>query len=175
MGKPPARDRIAEQHPTPGRRCPTQAVRVGAFGGPEVLTPAEVPDPVVGPGHVLVRLRRREPLRDIHPLRRLLPELPYIPGADGAGDVVSCGPGVDGYSAGQRVYVAGAPTYAQLVAAPAEAVWPLPAALRFEQGAAVGVPDHTAYLALGAAGASGSAPPTAATWWPRPAPPWAGR
>jgi NADPH2:quinone reductase len=129
-----------------------QAIFFNGSATPEIYTLVEVPDPVAGPGQVLVRLRSA----GVNPYETYirsggyarLPELPYIPGADGAGEVVACGPGVDGYSAGQRVYVAGAPTYAQLVAAPVEAVWPLPAALSFEQGAAVGVPYRTAYLAL---------------------------
>jgi len=32
------------------------AVRIEEFGGPEVLVPVEVPDPVAGPGQVLVRV-----------------------------------------------------------------------------------------------------------------------
>ncbi len=36
-----------------------RAVRIDEFGGPEVLVPVEVPDPVAGPGQVLVRSRRR--------------------------------------------------------------------------------------------------------------------
>jgi NADPH2:quinone reductase len=32
-----------------------RAVRVERFGGPEVLTVADVPDPVAGPGQVTVR------------------------------------------------------------------------------------------------------------------------
>ena len=62
--------------------------------------------------------------------------------------MVALGPGVQGFSAGQRVYVAGAPTYADMVAAPAESVWPLPDHVSAEQGAAIGVPYRTAYLAL---------------------------
>ncbi len=33
-----------------------QAIRVHAFGGPEVLRLEEIPDPTPGPGEVLIRL-----------------------------------------------------------------------------------------------------------------------
>ena len=129
-----------------------QAIRVHAFGGPEVLCPETVADPVAAPGQVLVRLRAA----GVNPVETYvrsgayarLPPLPYIPGADGAGEVSAVGAGVTGFAPGQRVYVAGAPTYAQLTAAPAEAVWPLPEGLTYAQGAAIGIPYRTAYLAV---------------------------
>ena len=129
-----------------------RAIRVHAVGGPEVLHLEEVPDPRPGAGEVLVRLRAA----GVNPVETYIragafgrqPQLPYTPGSDGAGDVLAVGAGVQGISAGQRVYVAGAPTYAEMVAAPAEAVWPLPEHVSYEQGAAIGVPYRTAYLAV---------------------------
>jgi NADPH2:quinone reductase len=126
-----------------------KAIRVHAFGGPEVLRLEEVPDPQPGPDQVLVRIRAA----GVNPVETYvrsgayarLPELPYIPGSDAAGEVVApAGP----FRAGDRVYVAGAPAYAEMVAAPLEAVWPLPDRLDFAQGAAIGVPYATAHLAL---------------------------
>ena len=35
-----------------------RAVQVTEFGGPEVLTPVELPDPVAGPGEVLIDVER---------------------------------------------------------------------------------------------------------------------
>ncbi|QNE21266.1 alcohol dehydrogenase catalytic domain-containing protein [Kribbella qitaiheensis] len=32
-----------------------RAIQVSRYGGPEVLVPAELPDPVAGPGQILVR------------------------------------------------------------------------------------------------------------------------
>lgn len=129
-----------------------KAIAVRAFGGPEVLQLEEMPDPETGPGEVLVRLRAV----GVNPVETYvrsgayarLPQLPYTPGADGAGEVVAVGAGVAGYTPGDRVYVAGAPTYAEMVAAPVDTVWPLPLHVTYEQGAAVGIPYRTAYLAV---------------------------
>lgn len=126
-----------------------KAIVVHQFGGPEVLQLEEVPDPQPGPGQVLVRLRAA----GVNPVETYirsggyarLPTLPYIPGSDGAGEVVA---DAGDFHAGDRVYVAGAPTYAELVAAPVAAVWPLPERSDFAQGAAIGVPYGTAYYAV---------------------------
>jgi NADPH2:quinone reductase len=78
------------------------AIRHHSFGPPEVLTLEQVPDPVPGPGEVLVdavahgvhlldtSIRRGE---SGPPLA--LPDLPTIPGREIAGTVSAVGPGVD--------------------------------------------------------------------------------
>ena len=129
-----------------------RAIRVHRTGGPEVLQIEEVADPQPGRGEVLVRLRAA----GVNPVDAYLragafgrvAQLPYTPGMDGAGEVVAWGADVSGRAKGERVYVAGAPTYAELVAAPAEAVWALPDHTTYEQGAAIGVPYVTAHLAI---------------------------
>ncbi len=83
------------------------AVRIHAHGGPEVLTYEEVPDPVPGPGQVLVRVRACAMNHlDIH-VRRGIPglrlPLPHILGSDVAGEVASVGPGVTSWRAGDAV------------------------------------------------------------------------
>ncbi len=59
-----------------------RAVRIEEFGGPEVLVPVEVPDPVAGPGEVLVRAAAAgaEPCGRAHPCRFVSPRRP--PAAD---------------------------------------------------------------------------------------------
>jgi len=129
-----------------------KAVRVHRFGGPEVLQVDEVPEPEPGPGEVLIRLRAA----GVNPVEAYiragqyaaLPSLPYIPGSDGAGEVAAVGEGVTRLRPGDRVYVHGAPTYAEFTVAREDAVWPLPGNLTFEQGAGIGVPYLTAYRAL---------------------------
>ncbi len=133
-----------------------RAIRVHETGGPEVLRCEEVADPRPGPGEVLVRLRAA----GVNPVETYIragqfgrrPDLPYTPGSDGAGEVLGAGKGVAGFRPGARVWVAGAPTYAEMVAAPARAVLPLPEHLSYEQGAAIGIPYRTAYLAVHLAG-----------------------
>jgi NADPH2:quinone reductase len=134
-----------------------RAIRVTAFGGPEVLTLAEVPDPQPGPGQVRVRIHAA----GVNPVETYIragayankPALPYTPGSDGAGVVDALGEGVSGLAAGDRVYLAGpmaasTGTYAELVVNAATNVHKLPENLSFAQGAALGVPASTAWRAL---------------------------
>jgi NADPH:quinone reductase-like Zn-dependent oxidoreductase len=81
-----------------------------AHGGPEVLEFAEVPDPVAGPGQLLVRtaavgLNRLDLLQRSGPA--LLPyfRLPHIAGMDFTGTVEAVGEGVDAARLGERVVV----------------------------------------------------------------------
>jgi NADPH2:quinone reductase len=114
----------------------------------------EVPDPKPGPGEVVVRVRAA----GVNPVETYIrsgayaikPELPYTPGADGAGEVLSVGEGVASVKPGGRVYVAGTVTgiYAELARCKEEQVHPLPNHVSFPQGAAMGVPYGTAYRAM---------------------------
>lgn len=79
-------------------------------GGPEVLALEERPDPVAGPGDVLVRVAAvavnrldiwvREDVGHAYSAR-----LPLVPGYDVAGEVVAAGPGVADIAPGAPVYV----------------------------------------------------------------------
>jgi NADPH:quinone reductase len=133
-----------------------RAIRVEHFGEPDVLRLAEVEDPHAGDGEVVVRVHAA----GVNPVEAYirtgkyarLPELPYTPGSDGAGVVKEVGAGVGGVHVGDRVYVAALGvrfgTYAERMAVPARMVHPLPDAVSFAQGAALGVPAATAYRAL---------------------------
>ena len=136
-----------------------KAIRVHEFGGPAVLKLEDVPDPKPGRGEVLVRVRAA----GVNPVDAYIhtgtyprkPALPYTPGQDGAGEVQSVGADVNGFKAGDRVYicgvgntVAGAGTYAELALCIPSQLHHLPARVSFGQGAALGVPYCTAYRAL---------------------------
>ncbi len=132
-----------------------RAVRVRAFGPPEVLRVEQVPVPRPGRGHVLVRVKAA----GVNPVDTYvragtyseLPTLPYTPGADAGGVVEALGPGYDGdLAVGQRVYTAGSitGTYAETVVCAASQVHPLPDAVDVAQGAAVGTPYAAAFRAL---------------------------
>jgi NADPH2:quinone reductase len=135
-----------------------KAILVHEFGGPSVLVAREVPDPVPGPGQVLVRVHAA----GVNPFDTYMrtgtyaikPELPYIPGADGAGIVEAVGPGVDTVSAGARVFFGGTAThkaygaYAEKVLCEPQQLHALPERLSFAQGAGIGVPYVTAWRAL---------------------------
>ena len=131
-----------------------KAIRVSAYGGPEVLKLEEVPALKAGPGQVLVRNHAV----GVNPVDTYLrsntdnrgPKLPYTPGSDAAGVVEAVGSDVTGVKAGDRVYVGGTATgaYAELcLCAPAQ-VHALAGPVSFAQGAAVNVPYATAYHAL---------------------------
>ncbi len=135
-----------------------KAIRVHKFGGPEVLQLDEVPDPVPGPGEVLVAIKAA----GVNPADTyvrsgsyaIVPDLPYTPGGDAAGVVQAVGTGVRSLAVGDRVYISASQsqkpvgTYAELAVCDAVAAHRLPAHLSFGQGAAVGVPYATAYRAL---------------------------
>jgi NADPH:quinone reductase-like Zn-dependent oxidoreductase len=69
-----------------------KAIRFHDHGGPEVLRLEEVPDPVIGPGEALVRVRacalNHLDLWQRRGLRRVAIPLPHISGSDVAGIVV---------------------------------------------------------------------------------------
>lgn len=87
-----------------------RAVVMSGHGGPEVLALESRPDPVAGPGEVLVRVAAvavnrldiwvREDVGHAYAAR-----LPVIPGYDVAGEVVDMGRGVGDITVGQDVYV----------------------------------------------------------------------
>jgi NADPH2:quinone reductase len=131
-----------------------KAILVEEFGGPEVMRLREVPDPVAGPGQVVVRVRAAgvNPV-DVYiraGMYAVKPALPYTPGIDGAGIVEAVGEGVTWVKVGDRVYVGGSlsGTYAELALCEESQVHPMPEAVSFAQGAAVNVPYATAYRGL---------------------------
>jgi NADPH2:quinone reductase len=131
-----------------------KAVVCEAFGGPEVLALREVPDPPPpGPGELQVRIRARGvQYVDVLMLAgkyQFRPEPPFIPGGEGAGEVVAVGMGVSAFKPGDRVMSRqrlGA--FAELGNCKAEDCDPIPAAMSLEEAAVFRNVYHTAYHAL---------------------------
>jgi NADPH2:quinone reductase len=131
-----------------------KAIRVQQFGEPEVLQLADVPDLTPAPGQIVVRVHAA----GVNPVETYirsgkyakLPPLPYTPGNDAAGVIAQVGAGVNDWQIGQRVYVAGSlsGTYAEQALCEPAHLHPLPEAVSFAQGAALGVPYATAHFAL---------------------------
>ncbi|MEW2395776.1 zinc-binding dehydrogenase [Streptomyces sp. NPDC046862] len=100
-----------------------RAIQVASFGAPEVLTPVDLPDPVPGPGQVVVRMAAADVifldtlLRDGWGQDFFPRTLPYVPGGGGAGEVLATGDGVDPAWAGRRVVVRTGTGYAEQVVA----------------------------------------------------------
>src|ERR671921_2839908 len=107
------------------------AITVTEPGGPEVLEWTEVPDPVAGPGEVLLDVVASSVNRaDVMQRQGHYPPPPGasdIIGLDCAGRIAALGEGVTGWSVGDEVcaLLAGG-GYAQKVAVPAAQVLPRP-------------------------------------------------
>jgi NADPH:quinone reductase-like Zn-dependent oxidoreductase len=137
-----------------------RAITYTEFGGPEVLTFGDVPDPVVGPDAVLVRVRASSVNPVDHKVRAgyldgvLDTWFPVVPGWDVAGVVEAVGPAVTEFAAGDEVYgyvradVVHGGTLAELVAAPVRTLARKPTSLSFVEAAGVPLAGLTAYQAL---------------------------
>ena len=84
-----------------------RAIVINRHGGPEVLEPAERPDPVAGPGEAVVRVRACA-LNHLDVWTRLGQSgrpvsFPHVLGSDIAGEILALGQPVEGLSPGQRV------------------------------------------------------------------------
>jgi NADPH:quinone reductase len=128
-----------------------KAIRVSRTGGPEVLQLEDVPDPSPGPGEAVVRLEAiGVNFVEIYHRRGLYSSpLPFTPGTEGAGRVVSVGPDVTGLRPGNRVASVNLlGSYAELARAPAERLVLLPEPLDTKTAAAAMLQGLTAhYLA----------------------------
>lgn len=132
-----------------------KAIRVSAFGAPEVLQIAEVSDPIPEQDQILVEVHAA----GVNPVDTYirsgvyarLPELPYTPGMDGAGVIRKIGSAAGGtHKIGDRVWLTASidGTYAALTRCTADQVHSLPERFTFQQGAAIGTAYCTAYRAL---------------------------
>jgi NADPH:quinone reductase-like Zn-dependent oxidoreductase len=155
-----------------------KAVRIHQFGGPEVLTNEDVPDPKLRKDQVLVRVKACSLNHLDIWVRKGLPgvKLPHILGSDIAGEISEIGEYVTGFQPGQRVLVvpmhycgrcmkcvAGLQNQCreftvlgnavdggncELIAVPAANVIPLPDSLDFIQAASVPLVFVTAWHML---------------------------
>jgi NADPH2:quinone reductase len=131
-----------------------KAIVVHEFGPPEVMELEEFPTPQAGPGQAVVRMHAA----GVNPFDTYMragtyaikPQLPYVPGGEGAGVVESVGEGVKQFKPGDRVYV-GHPltgTYAEYTLALESQLHRLPDRVTYNQGAGIYVACGTAYHAL---------------------------
>ena len=111
-------------------------------GGPETLELAELPDPVAGPGQLLLRVKacavNYPDVLVIEDKYQYRPERPFAPGGEVAGIVEALGEGVEGWAPGDHVIaVLGSGGFAEKVAVDARDVMALPAERSFAEGAAL--------------------------------------
>jgi len=130
----------------------TKAVRIHQPGGPEAMRWEEIPDPIPGPGEVVVRhVAIGVNYIDVYHRTGLYPTaLPTVLGLEGAGTVEAIGPGVAGLAVGTRVAYASPPigAYAERRAMPADRLVPLPDFIPETQAAAMMLKGMTAQYLL---------------------------
>jgi NADPH:quinone reductase-like Zn-dependent oxidoreductase len=135
-----------------------KAIVVHQYGGPEVLKFEDYPDPVAGPGEVLVRVaaasvnpidykRRAGLTKDFYPM-----QFPSLIGVDMSGTVVKVGPGVVTFTAGDRVFAMGDNTYAQLCVVKADVLADIPQGLDLIEAAALPLVTVTGNQLISATG-----------------------
>jgi NADPH:quinone reductase-like Zn-dependent oxidoreductase len=135
-----------------------KAIVVHEYGGPEVLKFEDYPDPVPGPGEVLVRVaaasvnpidykRRAGLTKDFYPL-----QFPGLIGVDMAGTVIKIAPEVEGFSVGDQVFAMADNTYAELCVVKAAVLAKVPKGLDLIQAAALPLVTTTGNQLMAATG-----------------------
>jgi NADPH2:quinone reductase len=125
-----------------------RAIRIHAYGGPDVLKVDEIAVPSIADGEVLVRTSFiGVNFKDIYHRRgQLKVDLPFIPGIEASGVVEAIGHGVDHVKEGDLVaFVLSSGTYAEFVAVPGDEIVPLPTGITLEIAAAVLLQGITAH------------------------------
>ena len=130
-----------------------KALRSHAPGGPDTLVIDELPEPVPGPGELVVRVRAAAinypDVLIIEDKSQFKPPRPFAPGGEIAGEVSAIGEGVEGWAIGDRlIAVPGHGGLAQSVAISARSAFRLPAERSFVDGAALLLTYATSIHAL---------------------------
>jgi NADPH2:quinone reductase len=130
-----------------------RGILVTQFGPPDVLVPADLPEPDLGPGQALIdvefvsitfvetQVRAGNP-----PNPAMAPRLPYVPGNGVGGRVSAVGPSVDASLRGMRVVctTGGSGGYAERVAVDAAGLTAVPDSLDLDVAVALLADGRTA-------------------------------
>ena len=122
-------------------------------GGPETLVLEEIPDPVPGPGQVLIDVRavgvNFPDLLIIQDLYQIKPPRPFAPGGELAGVVGAVGEGVTNVRLGDRVLVSPVRSaMAEKAIGQAGSCWKIPDAMPFDEASALMLTYGTSQHAL---------------------------
>ena len=123
-----------------------------AFGPPEDMVIEERPTPEPEEGQARVRMAcaglNFADLLIVQGKYQWKPDLPYLPGIEGAGVVDALGPGATGLQLGDRVIVNAGHTLAEHAVAPVDRLLPMPDNMSFRQGGGFVTTYATSYYAL---------------------------
>jgi NADPH2:quinone reductase len=126
-----------------------KAIRVHKFGGPDVMKYEDVTEPQPGKGEAVVKVAAAGlNFIDIYFRTGIYkpPQLPFTPGSEAAGTVVSVGEGVTDVKAGDRVAFAMVlGTYAEYAVVPGWRLAKLPDNIDYKEGAAIMLQGMTAH------------------------------
>ncbi|WP_459615185.1 NADPH:quinone oxidoreductase family protein [Bordetella sp. 2513F-2] len=130
-----------------------KAVLIREFGPVEALRVEEIPDPVPGPGQVLIAVQAAAAnfvdLLVVTGQYQFLPPRPFVPGKLPAGIVRAVGEGVTDLAPGDRVLtLAEQGGYAELALAQASDCYRLPDSLGFVDAASMALAYDTAWFSL---------------------------
>jgi len=129
-----------------------KAIQISRLEGPKAAELIDTDAPVAGEGQVLIDVRAAGvSFPDVLQSRGLYqtqPPMPYIPGAEVAGEVVAADRST-GFKSGDRVAaIRAAGAFAEQVVAQADMVFPLPDSISFEDGASLPLNYLTVYFSL---------------------------
>jgi NADPH2:quinone reductase len=130
-----------------------RAILCKEWGEPDTLVLGEVDSPCPGPGEVTVRLRAAGVnYADIVLVRghyQEKPSLPFSPGLEGAGEILSVGEGVTTFTPGDKVMaVIGNGAFAEEAVVSVNSVFPIPEGMDYFMAAAFPVAYGTSHIAL---------------------------
>jgi NADPH:quinone reductase len=113
-----------------------------SVGGPETLVLGALPDPVAGPGQVLVAVKacsvNYPDVLIIEDRYQFKPPRPFAPGGEISGVIEALGEGVTGWAVGDRVLATtGSGGMVEKIALPAASIFALPPERSFEEGSAL--------------------------------------
>lgn len=130
-----------------------KAVLCKSWGLPDTLVVEECPDLIPAPGHVVIDVKAAgvnfPDVLIIQNKYQFKPELPFTPGSELSGVIRSVGEGVSNANIGDKVIAfIGHGAFAQQVAAPANAIMPIPPGMDFDTAAAITLTYGTSHHAV---------------------------
>jgi NADPH2:quinone reductase len=130
-----------------------KAVVCTAWGMPDSLEIKDMPDPVAGPGQVVIDVKAAgvnfPDVLIIQGKYQFKPELPFTPGSELAGVVRAVGPDVTAVKPGDKVIAfTSVGAFAEQALVPVQAVMPMPPGMDFDTAAAITLTYGTSHHAV---------------------------